>query len=77
MNGIKKVKFFDVVYDVIRVLVGIDIEVMVVVLNNLFVMFVGDLKVVEDWVKVNVIFYNFKGGVNIRYDLLWYFEFLF
>lgn len=51
MNGIKKVKFFDVDYDVVKLMVGIDIEVMVVVLNDLFFKFVILKGVVDVWVK--------------------------
>lgn len=65
--GIKKVKIFDVDFDVVRLMVGMDIEVMVVVLNDMFVMFVKDLEVFDVWVRENVIFFNFEEGVYIRY----------
>ncbi|KAL2923196.1 Glucan endo-1 3-beta-glucosidase 8 [Bienertia sinuspersici] len=65
-NGIRKVKLFDADESILSALSGSNIEVMVAIPN-------GDLASMLDenqarkWVERNVVRYNFRGGVNIKY----------
>lgn len=65
-NGIQKVKLFDADESTLSALSGTNIEVMVAIPN-------GDLATMLDynqakkWVQRNVVRYNFRGGVNIKY----------
>lgn len=66
-NNFVKVKFFDVDLNVIEFMWGINLEVMVVIINDMFVVMVVGIDVVVVWVKQNVIVYFGSGGVNIKY----------
>lgn len=68
-NGIKKVKLFDADKTSMNALAGTDIEVMVAIPNDQLSA-MNDYHRAKDWVRRNVTRYNFKGGVNIKYDSL-------
>ena len=69
-NGIKKVKLFDAAYDVVSSMAGTDIEVMVAAPNDMLAALAYQSGAADAWVKQNVTAYNFKGGVNITYELI-------
>lgn len=68
-NGIGKVKLFDADQSTMSALAGSDIEVMVAIPNDQLSA-MNDYHRAKDWVRRNVTRYNFKGGVNIKYDSL-------
>lgn len=66
-NGFQKVKLFDADESTMSALAGTSIEVMVAIPNNQLAE-MNDYHKAKQWVKRNVTRYNFKGGVNIKYD---------
>lgn len=64
-NGIEKVKLFDADESSMSALAGSGIEVMVAIPNNQLAV-MTDYDRAMQWVRKNVIRYNFKGGVNIK-----------
>lgn len=66
-SGIQKVKLFDADQSTMSALAGSDLEVMVAIPNDQLSA-MNDYDRAKDWVKRNVTRYNFKGGVNIKYD---------
>ncbi|KAL6647894.1 hypothetical protein ACP70R_015331 [Stipagrostis hirtigluma subsp. patula] len=66
-NGIKKVKLFDSDFAAMSALAGSGIEVMVAIPNNLLADLASGERAAKDWVKRNVMRYDFDGGVTIKY----------
>ncbi|KAL3532759.1 hypothetical protein ACH5RR_006280 [Cinchona calisaya] len=66
-NGIKKVKLFEVVPEVMKALGNTGIEVMVGIPNELLAPLASSVRVAEDWVSQNVSTYISKNGVDVRY----------
>lgn len=64
-NGIKKVKIFDADGHTMRVLAETEIEVMIAIPNEMLAA-MNDYDNAKNWVKQNVTYYNFQGGVNIK-----------
>jgi Glycosyl hydrolases family 17 len=65
VNGIKKLKLFDVDHEILSALAGSDIEVMVTITNGQLAE-MGSLDSAKEWVKVNLTRYlDLKGGINI------------
>ncbi|XP_042460355.1 glucan endo-1,3-beta-glucosidase 8-like [Zingiber officinale] len=64
-NGIKKVKIFDADGHSLGALAGTGIEVMIAIPNEMLAA-MNDYENAKTWVKQNVTYYNFQGGVNIK-----------
>lgn len=70
-NSIKKAKLFDADLSTMSALAGTDIEVMVAIPNDQLAA-MGSYDRAKEWVKRNITRYNFKGGVNIKFDFSLY-----
>ncbi|XP_057508592.1 glucan endo-1,3-beta-glucosidase 8-like [Actinidia eriantha] len=66
-NGFDKVKLFEADGQILRALIGSEIEVMVAVPNYMLQQMSEDPDFAVAWVDANVTSYSYHGGVNIRY----------
>ena len=65
-NNINKVKLFDADFNVVRSMVGTNIEVMVAAPNDMLDNLANTPGAAANWVKENVTQFLISGGVNIK-----------